>query len=149
MKSFTDSNGKDWTVAINVTSVKRVRDKLDIDLLDLSEALFKRLLTDPVTLVDVLYVVCETQANDRQITDEQFGEAMVGDAIDKGTTALLESLAEFFPKAKRAVLQRAVQKIQQVEEMAGQVAMERFESATTDAELHRLIHGASSTSLAV
>lgn len=146
MKTFTDSKCRDWTVDVNVTAVKRVRDRLSIDLLDLSSGqLFEKLVADPIALVDVLYVLCEPQANERQVTDVQFGEAMAGDAIEAATTALLESLIEFFPKAKRAVLEKAVQKLRTVEAMAAQVASQRLDSPEIDAQIERLIRGEPST----
>ena len=40
------------------------------------------------------------------ITDEDFGEAMAGDAIEHATTALLEEVIDFFPEAKRMVMQK-------------------------------------------
>lgn len=114
MKKFTDTAGREWKVEVNVGAVKRVRSLLNIDLLDLAADkgdLIKRLINDPVLLCNTIYVVCRPQAEERGITDEQFGEAMAGDAIEHATTALLEEIVGFTPNPRdRAAAQRVLDK---------------------------------------
>jgi len=99
MKTFKDNAGRTWTIGINVAAIKRVKSLLDVNLLDTAGGrLIDRLISDPVLLVDVLYALCKPEADRLGLTDEQFGEAMAGDAIDLATTAMLEELADFFPK---------------------------------------------------
>lgn len=63
--------------------VKRVRASLDINLLDAVEGrLIEQLVSDPILLCDVIFVLCQQEAEARGVTDEQFGQAMAGDAID-------------------------------------------------------------------
>ena len=115
MKSFTDNKGRTWTLEVTVATVKRVRALCKVDLYSIVELdknnkpsaeLLERLSSDPVLLVDVLYAVCKPQADKLGITDEDFGEAMAGDAIEYATNALLEEIIDFFPEAKRVVMQR-------------------------------------------
>jgi hypothetical protein len=106
---FTDNEGCDWVVSINVATVKRVRSMLDVDLLEiLGGKLLDRLIVDPVLLVDVVYVVCKPEADDAAINSEEFGRRMSGDAIAAATRALLEALASFFPSPKDRANLRAV-----------------------------------------
>jgi hypothetical protein len=108
MKTFNDNAGRTWTVAINVDAIKRVKSLLSVNLLEAVEGkLIEQLVSDPVMLCDVLYVLCKPEADAKQVTDEDFGRAMAGDAIDLGTTCLLEELVDFFPLAKRQVLAKA------------------------------------------
>ena len=111
MRTFKDNAGRSWSLALSVWTVKKVRDLLGVDLLDLGDesapassgkkpGLLLRLIADPVLLVDVLYVVCRDQADAASVTDEQFGRAMGGDAIDAATKAFLEELADFTPSPR-------------------------------------------------
>jgi len=103
MKQFTDNQGRAWNVEINVDAIKRVRGTCGVDLLDASDkqkSLLTDLATDPVLLVDVIYVVCRLQADDRGVSDEDFGRAMAGDAIDRATEALLEEVVNFTPNPR-------------------------------------------------
>ena len=115
MKTFTDNKGRTWTLEVTVATVKRVRALCRVDLNSIVELdknntpsaeLLERLSSDPVLLVDVLYAVCKPQADKLGITDEDFGEAMAGDAIEHATTGLLEEVIDFFPEAKRLVMRK-------------------------------------------
>jgi len=113
MRTFKDNAGRTWTLALDVWTVKQVRDLLAMDLLDLGESpgkpsLLVRLISDPVLLVDVIYAVCRDQAAGAGISDEQFGRAMAGDAIDAATRAFLEELADFTPSPRDRARARKV-----------------------------------------
>jgi hypothetical protein len=120
MKTFTDNAGRTWTVAINIDVIKRVRSLLNIDLLDITDGkLVKRLISDPVLLCDVIYVICRPEAEAKNVTDEDFGRAMAGDAIEHATTALLDELVNFSPNPRdRKSAQRVLQKTWQVMDRA-------------------------------
>lgn len=104
MPAFTDNLSRTWDVDVHVASIKRVRSLLDVDLLQIVEdrcELLARLADDPVLLVDVLYVVCKPAADTQNISDEDFGRAMSGDALLSGFEALLKGLEDFFQDARR------------------------------------------------
>lgn len=103
MHSFRDNAGRTWTVVINVAVVKRVRGLVNIDLYKLVDDGFKplaALVADPVQLADVLYCLCKDEADAKQITDEDFGRALAGDAITLAADAFVEELIDFFPDAR-------------------------------------------------
>lgn len=113
-KQFTDADGRAWPVPVNVSTIKRTRDLIGINLLDIvadNGALMQKLSTDPITLCDVLYCVCKDQADRLSLTDCQFGELLAGDCLEAATLALLEGLTDFFPKAKRELLRTALGKL--------------------------------------
>lgn len=106
MPAFKDTAGREWLVTISVAEVRRVRRTLSVNLADLQAGKLLEQLSDPVTLVDVLYVLIEPQAFLRNLTDEQFGQAMGGDVLTAAATALLEALCDFFPGASRELLRK-------------------------------------------
>ena len=133
MKSFTDNAGRTWMVTVNVAAIKRVRALCGVDLNAIVEMdeknnpstkLLERLSTDPVLLVDVLYAVCKNEADTQGITDEEFGMAMAGDAIDHATAALLDEVVNFFPEAKRQAFQKILSATRRFEK----IAREKLES---------------------
>lgn len=114
MRTFQDKIGRSWTISINVSVMKRVRALCGIDLFNIVEIddkqnpkadLLERLSSDPILLVDVIFAVCKEEADERNVTDEDFGRSMSGDSIDAATDALLDEIVDFFPTAKRQVLQ--------------------------------------------
>ncbi len=118
MKTFTDNAGRTWTVTINVDAIKRVRTLVQVNLLDVLDdgcKLLAELHDDPVLLVDVLYCVCKPESDAQNVTDEEFGRAMSGDAILQASTALLEELSDFFPNARqRAAMKELLKKTETV-----------------------------------
>ena len=115
MKSFTDNTGRTWTLAVTVGTIKRVRALCDVDLANIITInsgttpkvdLLERLGSDPVLLVDVLYAAVKPEADAKGVTDEEFGRAMSGDAIEMATTALLDEVIDFFPETKRKVFRK-------------------------------------------
>lgn len=129
MKIFTDNAARTWNVQINVDAIKRVRDLIRVNLLEvLDGALLDRLSSDPILLCDVVYAVCKPQADAQDISDTQFGQAMGGDAIDAAADALLEELIDFFPKSRRAVLKTALAKLRKLQGVALEAVQVRLES---------------------
>ena len=147
MKTFKDNAGRTWTVQIDVAAIKRVRSLLDVDLLDAVEGrLLERLVTDPVLLCDVIYVVCKPEADAGGITDEDFGRAMAGDAVEHATTALLEDLTDFFPLARRRLLKKALAKLRDLEARALEVAETRLDSPELEAQMQAALASIGSSS---
>lgn len=115
MKSFNDNTGRTWIVNVNVGTIKRVRALCGVDIANIVSVeadgkpkieLLERLATDPVLLVDVLYAICKEEADSKNISDEDFGRAMAGDAIELATAALLDEIIDFFPETKRKVFRK-------------------------------------------
>jgi len=130
MKTFKDNSQREWTVEINVAALKRVKSLVGVDLLGvLDGTLVERLIGDPVLLCDVVYAVCKPQADEREVSDEDFGRAMAGDAIEHATGALLEELVSFCPSPRdRANLGRVLKATRDVMDKARDIVEARLES---------------------
>ena len=126
MRTFKDSEGREWLVSVTVDAVKRVRGTLDVDLLEAASGdVFMRLASDPILLCDVLYVVCKPQADERQISDENFGRSLNGDVIERATDALLEDLIDFFPQGRRKVMRRLKERSTELTDKAMEKILQR------------------------
>ncbi len=149
MKTFKDNAGRTWTVTVDVSAVKRVRSLLDVNLLEVLDGrLIERLAGDPVLLCDALFALVKPEADAKGITDEDFGRAMAGDAVEHATTALLEELVDFFPQGKRRLLQKALGKLKAWEAKALDVAEKRLESPELDEKLEAALKAAGSATTA-
>jgi len=146
MASFTDSDGRSWTLRIDVSAIRRVRKALDVDLLDLAGGpLLERVAGDPVLLVDLLYALARGQADEQGVDAEAFGAGLVGDAIDAATAALLEALADFFPSRKAALLKAVIEKGQTLADRL-QARAEKKVAEMNLEEAMRMLGGASGNS---
>jgi len=143
MKQFTDNAGRAWTVEINVAALKRVKGLTGVDLLEvLDGTLIERLIRDPVLLCDVLYAACKPEADERGVSDEEFGRAMAGDAIALATEALLDEIVSFCPSPRdRAALGRVLAATRTAMEKARDLVEARLDGG----ELERAIDEALGT----
>ena len=136
MKTFTDNAGRSWDISVTVDAVKRVRSLLDVDLMDAASGkLIQELAEDPVLLCDVIYCIVKPQADEREVTDEDFGKAMAGDAIDQATTAFLEDLVNFFPSLRRQMLEKVLTKLKNLEAIAAEVVNKRLDSPELETQM--------------
>lgn len=142
MPVFTDNKNQRWELAVNVSSLKRARSLAGVDLMEAIEGtgLIERLIRDPILLVDVVYAICKPEADQRGVSDEDFGRAMAGDAIDQATAALLDGLVSFCPSPRdRAALGRVLDATRRVMEKARNLTDQRLDLLTSDASLDRLL----------
>lgn len=139
MAEFLDASGNAWQVRVDVSTIKRVRDKYGIDLAKVlsSQEQLTRLADDVVLLVDTLYAVVEPQATTRGINAELFARSLSGDVIEHATMALMEGIIDFFPQGRRAILRQIWEKVRALDK---QVVSEAAEL------VNQLMFGNSSTS---
>ena len=143
MRTFRDNAGRQWSVEINVAALKRVRGLTGTDLMQVIEGtLIEKLIRDPVLLCDVVYAICKPEADTRTpaVSDEEFGRAMAGDAIEAATTAVLEELVSFCPSPRdRANLGRVLQATTKVMERARDLVERKLDSGELDRLADRLL----------
>ena len=92
MHIFKDNRGREWSIPMDDTAISRVREMLGINLHKLfarRASLIFSLAKDPATLVNLLYVLCKPQADNRGVSDAEFGASLVGDEISAAVSAFV------------------------------------------------------------
>ncbi len=135
MSTFKDDKGRDWRVRVDVTTIRNVREikTADGEIIDLGSLArvadtFIKMADDPCLLANVLYVLCEKQAAELGVSDEDFGRLMAGDVIEHAATAMEEAVTDFFPQQKRSLLQRLRKKVVEVEAAGINLVSEKLDS---------------------
>ena len=102
MANFSDLNGRNWVVTLDVYSIKQIKKELEIDLLDekVHETL-QRIAEDIVIAIDVLYLALKEQLDTANISDVEFGRSLAGDCLNDAVGALVEALVDFFPNPRK------------------------------------------------
>lgn len=135
MKTFIDNSGRPWVFSINVAAAKRCRALVGVDLYKLATDSMRplgELLSDPITLVDVLYVLCKEQADAQNVSDEDFGRAMGGDSILRAVKAFQEELIDFFPDPR---VRAGLKKVMEASRILADHLMTNVENATASFDL--------------
>lgn len=118
MGQFKDSEGRTWTIAVTVMTLRRVkRDTADkengFDGIDLTQADVITTLGDDIyALGSVLYSLCQTEAEKRGLSEEEFADGFAdGDVIQEAVECLTAGLVSFTrPASKRQALVKALKK---------------------------------------
>ena len=130
MKPFKDAQGRDWELKINVYEAKRASDLLGVNVLQLAEGdppLLTRLHADIIFLVDVLWAFCKPQAESRNVSEQQFAEAMSGDGLFNAHAALMGDLADFFRQVRRPEVAKLIELQRQIVAEGMRLATEKLE----------------------
>ncbi len=103
---FRDGSGREWPLHVDVDALRRVRKATGYVLADMyMDRQLAQILGDPVTMLDVLFALVEPEARKRGVSAEEFARGFRGEVFEQAQFVLLEALADFFPPAKREVLQ--------------------------------------------
>ena len=151
MKAFKDNEGRSWSVEVNVSALKRAKGLAGVDLMGVLDGdLIERFIRDPVLLCDAIYAVCKPEADARNVSDEDFGRAMAGDAIENATAALLDEIVSFCPSPRdRSALGRVLAATRTAMDRARDVVESRLDGGelerAIDEALEQAMPGASST----
>ena len=141
---WTDAENRTWSTAISVNAIRRVKELVGVNLLEVFDGeMLARLADDPVLLVNTLYAVCKPQADERDVSDEAFGELLVGDTIELAAAALVRGIADFFPKDRRAVLDRLWAATKRTRTEAIRMATDKLDSPLVEQAITGAIRKAS------
>jgi hypothetical protein len=107
MAKFTDNNGREWITPVTRASIERAQSISGVNICEvLAGELFDRLQWDDLLVGRILWGICKPEADQANISQEQFYEAIQGEPIDAGTGAILEGLDGFFSRRKKLVLRQ-------------------------------------------
>lgn len=134
---FLDSEKRTWVLRIDLGRARRIRDEFGVDLLAWSQATFEQ-LQDPFTLGGILWTLIEADATKKNITVEQFSEAIDGNVIEQAGEALLEAIIDFFPPRKQALMRQLKENATRIENAWMTTTMENLNNPTLTANLDRI-----------
>lgn len=144
MASFGTTDGATWTVAVNVGTVKRVREATGIELLSIvsDSSTIASLFADCVKLAEVVAAVIAPELKAAGKTVDDFLSVIDGSVMEVATEALLREVANFSREPQRTLLLRAIDKV-----MAEAAKNEAVGAAAALEALDRMEVAASSTSI--
>ncbi|TXI10632.1 MAG: hypothetical protein E6Q76_03745 [Rhizobium sp.] len=110
MKSFSDKAGRSWTIDLTVGCFRRVKALIGVDLMapeGMADSegkpasgeqltLAHRLTADMMLFVDVLYAALKAEADARNVSVQQFCEAIPPDTLREARLIFLGEWEDFF-----------------------------------------------------
>ena len=139
MQKFKDSEGREWSLSINVLSLKRLKESpLALDLLDDPTGM-KRLANDSFLGIDVTYHLCREECDKTGVSEESFVTAFPGDGLE----ALMRELLDFFRRFRRQAEATLLDQILQTKDQARAMAAEKANSPAMQQAIQRAMTEAS------
>lgn len=113
MAVFRTTDGLEWTLAVNVGTIKRVRELTGVQLLSLLSDTVEvsGVFSDDVRLAEVIEAVIRPQLEKAGKTADDFFSVIDGTVVEQAAEALLREVANFFQEPKRTVLLAAMDKV--------------------------------------
>lgn len=140
MRSFTDTEGRSWDLALTIASIKQVKDLTEINLLEPLEGeppLINRLATDFMLLVDVIWALIKGQADPRGVDEMAFAAALGPDRIAAAYEAFFAEYEDFFRQVGRTDVAMALAKQTELIKRIVGLAQKRIESGEIEDRLAR------------
>jgi hypothetical protein len=131
MATFRDADNREWKLRLTVGLLGDVKRDADVDLgaaIKTPQSMAEILYADPANLVRVLWVMVEKQAREAGVTPEEFGHAFDGEAIERAGEALLEAVADFFPRS--AIARKIRSELPKLLEAADREMIAKLEAVT-------------------
>ena len=102
MKVIKTADGYEYKLSINISAVRRIRNMVGYNLPDLFYNQEQRVkLGDDLVLAEILWATLAPQAAAKEVSEEQFFEALRGDSFADAKQKLLEELPNFSVEPER------------------------------------------------
>lgn len=128
MTTFKDSEGREWSLRFSVATIKSTFEKTGVDLASLAGDQLKplgELLESPLKFADVLWCICEKQAEKQGISSDEFFDSLSGESIVECVEPFVEAISDFSRAPQKQALMKLVSKLTQVHNaLAGKASAE-------------------------
>lgn len=160
MQSFKDKNGQDWDLGITLFDILRIEaydfsicytatgreppfideeGRYHIQMNPPAENLFSELITDPAVCFAMIWIICQEQAEKREIkTELEFSRLFTGATCMEARAAFYKELPDFFPQMK-TTLKTLLDRMLKFQEVADTRISREVETVLSDEEMHRVI----------
>ena len=126
MRTFADKLGRQWSIDLTFGDIKRIRQRMGVDLMGLSDkddegkTLLHRIRDDLETALNLVYVAIEPEAQRLRVSDEEFGQSLDGDSAAGALAALWGAVADFF-QGLRPIVSAEAEKVMAMRRMVAAI----------------------------
>ena len=144
MRTFKDAQDREWTIDLNIASVRALRERAarveslkNVDLLDYAGVLLS--VSDPFFAADLLFETVRDQAEERGVNAEDFGASLRGKILFDAIAEWSAEYLDFFPEpTAKEKAQKLVEKSAKAREALFEkicyAATKELDSAVANAE---------------
>lgn len=139
MRTFEDAKQRGWGVELDFSAADRIKATAGIDILEGSfSEMLMRLGDDMRLFARVMFALCQLQALDRGVTQEDFCQALRGGVWDEAMRAFLGECEDFFPHSRLKAYREAMKREAEIQAATTQIVNNEIDSLVTLAERGKL-----------
>lgn len=110
MAKFTDSKGREYELVVTVKTLQVCKAEKEFDLAKLlypGSHEIQRITDDPILMCELCYLVSQHRIpTDQRVPIQEFYDGLSGDTLDQAMGALLDSIADFYPRPEQRAFLR-------------------------------------------
>lgn len=128
--SFVDADGNRHIMNLTFGSANRIREKFDVDLIDISDGkAFVAMGSNSALLLSVVWELVSNKTNREDPSEiEAFAEAIDGPTVERMGVAIKEAIILFSPPAKRPAVRALFSQADDAIDKTGDAMLELVES---------------------
>ncbi|MDD3585818.1 MAG: hypothetical protein PHQ75_01435 [Thermoguttaceae bacterium] len=144
MKTFVDTQGRTWSITLNLGAAMKIRDRLGVDLLqpELGDPpLLTRLGTDELLLGEVICNLLESQFDVHKVTAEDIYNAFDGKTLQDAQEAFYQEMIHFFRQSGRTDRAQAIEKQRKMIEAGIKAVETRLNQLDETTQVEAILNG--------
>ena len=133
MQSFKDTQGTNWDLQITVLIARTIKARTGIDIHQLfNEETLKSLANEIEKTIDMLWVIVERQAVERDVTYETFFTDLCDSEVyETAIDRVLDAIVDYYPEKKRPYARKMLMMLRKTGEQAIELAIKQLEKMET------------------
>lgn len=126
MATFKDKEDRDWSIVFDLPTFREVK-KFGVDFLKDKPDPIGKLEADPMSLSDLLWLLCHEQAEKAQITEEQFQKTLGGEVFDGAIAAIEDAVIHFHATSKQPSIREQFDRNRKIRAESDQLAISKLQ----------------------
>ncbi len=129
---FTDLDEREWKLSFDGPKIDAIHDAMAINIASEDGSGMLQICENGVNIVRACWIMCESQAEKKDITSKDFGEAMAnGEVIEGAEKALRAALLDFIRPSRRSAITAVWQSQDQLTEAMTNATIEKTQDPKT------------------
>lgn len=138
MAEFKDSLNRTWSIRLTAPMLAKIKESHAIELTNLETDPMLKLRNDPLTLVSVIYLLCQSQIEKLGTTPEEFGESLPSPP-DPMLAAVEDAIINFYPTGKHSHVREVLTRFCEMGAKTDQLAAAKMKKVIEDPKSLELI----------
>jgi hypothetical protein len=135
---YTDKFGRDWRLEFTYGNAKRIKSELKLDFVNAHNGkALEAITSDDDLLCTVLWMLCEEQATEAGVSNQQWADGIDGDTMGKAIVAVEIAVLNFTPPARRPVMKTILDRAAEVAKKSSDLVQQKIRSEKMDRLLER------------